>query len=424
MEPAVPSSTAMQKCRNEGGALAGLASLASLALLAGCGGSSPATHAPVVDGGADAAAQPDGATDAATPPDGATDAAPAVATPITGLSNDAWTWVPFDNAFCRDGSTTGIGVNVHPGATKLMIFLQGGGACFDALTCLDNPSTFGAADFASLMPDGGAASPGVFDRSDPANPVSDWNYVFVPYCTGDVHSGNQPNGMVPGLTTTQLFVGYANIGAFLARIVPTFPSQTQVLLTGVSAGGFGAAANYIHVARAFGTVPVTLFDDSGPMMDSPYVATCLSQDWVQTWALDRTILADCGSDCANDGHFLIDYTKHVVAAYPNIAFGLLESTDDVTITKFFGFGANNCTTVAPLSGDTFTAGLDDIRTKLAAYPNFGEYVFSGTRHTTIENTADFDSLSVGADAGTDAGGVAVTAWMAQILAGHASNVGP
>ena len=36
-----------------------------------------------------------------------------------------WTFVPFDDAFCADGTTTGIGVN--PGG-RLVIYLMGGGA--------------------------------------------------------------------------------------------------------------------------------------------------------------------------------------------------------------------------------------------------------------------------------------------------------
>jgi hypothetical protein len=62
----------------------------------------------------------------------------------------------------------------------------------------------------------------------------------------------------------QKFVGYAVISLYLQRLVETFSGVTQVLLTGMSAGGFGAAANYLQVARSFGSVHVYLLDDSGP----------------------------------------------------------------------------------------------------------------------------------------------------------------
>ncbi len=54
--------------------------------------------------------------------------------------------------------------------------------------------------------------------------------------------------------------------------------MTKVLLTGISAGGFGAAANYPQVARAFAPVPVYDLDDSGPPgAEDPYLPKCLQQ---------------------------------------------------------------------------------------------------------------------------------------------------
>ena len=88
--------------------------------------------------------------------------------------------------------------------------------------------------------------------------------MYVPYCTGDVHAGNRKDATVSGVTGKQQFVGYVNVANDLKRIVPSFPGLTKVLLTGVSAGGFGAASNYVQMAKAFGSVPVYELDDSGP----------------------------------------------------------------------------------------------------------------------------------------------------------------
>src|SRR5271154_3071426 len=49
--------------------------------------------------------------------------------------DDAWTWVPFDNAFCGNGSTVGIGVNLSTTSTRVLLYLEGGGACWNELTC-------------------------------------------------------------------------------------------------------------------------------------------------------------------------------------------------------------------------------------------------------------------------------------------------
>src|SRR6185312_8681365 len=131
---------------------------------AGCAGdapdsaSPPAHHATPVDAGA--SADDDDGDDAATPPVEHDDAAPpasevADAAPEGGLPpfvatgtaitapEGTWTWVPFPDTSCRDGSSAGIAVSLKSASSKLVIFVQGGGACFDAVTCAVNPANTG-----------------------------------------------------------------------------------------------------------------------------------------------------------------------------------------------------------------------------------------------------------------------------------------
>jgi hypothetical protein len=355
--------------------------------------------------------------------------------PITGVSTETWTWVPFPNAKCRDGSSTGIGINYNPSSNNVMIYLEGGGACFNFSTCVldSNPSSFSESDFmmrASSSEDEFGLNEGIFDRTQSANPVKDWSYIYVPYCTGDVHAGNA-TGTVPDVSGTQDFDGYTNMQQYLSRIVPTFPHATQVLFTGMSAGGFGAAADYDLAATAFGSVPVTMLDDSGPFMEDPYFAKCLETLTTSLWGLDNTLFATCGGTCSTAGSAFIEYAKYAVNKYPNVAFGLADSIDDGTISQFFGFGASDCTGYQQLTPTQYGDGLYDIRTQLASYSNFGTFYFPGTIHTTTQSAAFYTRTSGGGgDGGTDGGGpdgggnVLMVDWVAALLAGHASNVGP
>lgn len=350
---------------------------------------------------------------------------------ITGLTPKTWTWVPFPDAHCSDGSPTGIGINVNPDSTKLMIYLEGGGACFNAATCLITPSCFpesgscGTGTFdswkagtASRLP----SSPfrGIFDRTNPQNPVGDWNMVYVPFCTGDVFAGTNPAAQVPDVTGTREFVGYTNVGLFVDWLVPTFPKLSQVLLTGVAAGGFGAVINYLQVAEAFGSVPVQLLDDSGPLMGAPYVPKCLQARWGQIWGIDEVMLPACGADCPDPTNYYIDAQKHLINRFPDRQFGLIDATHDDIIANFYGFGANNCAPAllpTPVPAETYLEGLQDIRTKLAGSPNFGSFYFDGTVHPTLA-VEDFYTLTAGG------GGVLLTDWIKEFLAGAVSNVGP
>jgi hypothetical protein len=351
------------------------------------------------------------------------DAAPLDTTPIpiTGMPAMTWQFVPVEGAICRDGSATGIGINLNQNSRKLMIFLQGGGACFNSLTCAMNPSSFGMSDFTSFVSSMGSG--GLLDRTNAANPVADWNFVFVPFCTGDVHAGNKRDASVPGVSGAQQFVGYVNMTRYLARIVPTFPGLTQVLLTGVSAGGFGAAANWPQTARAFGSVPVYDIDDSGPPMEDPYVPKCLQQQWATLWGFDKTILAECGADCPDPTNYTLDATIHALKAYPHVPMGLVEDTDDEVITLFYGFGQNNCAgTIDPVSGAMFTAGLLDSRMKLTAYSNFGSFIFQGTAHTSLGGTTTYDTVSASSG---DAATVQLSDWVTTLVGGGTvTEVGP
>lgn len=416
--------------------------------LVGCGSSSSEATSGGADGGPDAT--PDAGVDAKSVAEAGPDGAASGPFATSTLMPATWTWIPVDGAICRDGSPTGIGVSLGTETDKLMIYLEGGGACFNALTCGMNPAKYGKTNFTTGFVGPGAphASAGIFNRGFAPNPVKNWTFVYVPYCTGDVHAGNQPDQTVPGVTGKQQFVGYVNVEKDLTRIVPSFPGLTKVLLTGISAGGFGAASDYVQVAKAFGTVPVYEIDDSGPPMPDPYNAKCLLTEQVNLWGFDKTILKDCGTDCSDLGSFPLDFAKHVGKTYPNVPLGLIESTDDGTITQFFGFAANNCTATVPTAvpAATFTAGLTAVQSALASYPNFGSFIFglpgaaNSTQHTSLgedstfqnEDTNAADTLLTSTDAGTSPeagaadGGARITLvdWVTQLVAGTTSNVGP
>jgi hypothetical protein len=345
---------------------------------------------------------------------------------ITQVVPETWTWVPFPESKCRDGSTTGIGVNFNPASQNLVIYMEGGGACFNFETCVGNPSSFGAADFPMRFPsasDGGTpeSGNGILDRTNAANPVADWNFIYVPYCTGDIHAGNNPAGTVLDVTGPQMFVGYQNVNLFLERIVPTFATAKQVLLTGVSGGGFGAAANYAHVQRAFGAVPVDMLDDSGPFMEDPYLPLCLQNEVRTLWGLDSTVGADCEGQCNDPGTFFVDLARHISTKYPARTFGLMDSVDDGTISEFFGFGAADCTSFVQESATTFGDGLNDIRTKLAAEHNLGTFYFPGTDHTSLGDDSFYQRDTTSLDGGA---GVLLTSWVGSLVHGTTYNAGP
>lgn len=308
-------------------------------------------------------------------------------------------------------------MNLNSASTKVAIYLEGGGACFNSITCSANPSHFDANSFNSRK----ASLAGIFDRTQAQNPLKNWNYVYVPYCTGDVHAGDNPNGKVVNVKGTQQFVGYADMTRYLGRIVPTFKNATEVLLTGASAGGFGSAANFLQTSQAFGSIPVDLLDDSGPPMSSKTITPCLLSELRTLWNFDATILKACGTNCPDKTNYLSEMIQYAAQKYSSRQLALISSVADSTIRGFLSFGENNCTYGA-MSAQQYQQGLLDLRTLMKGDSNFGTYYIGQcsdtpcSHHTWIMDNTTFY--------GTTVGGTSMPAWVGALVSGTASNVGP
>jgi len=330
---------------------------------------------------------------------------------IDGLTEGEWKWVPFPDSSCANGTPTGIGVNLGT-SKRLLVFLEGGGACWNALTCY----TLQTASFISKPFDEEAfrtriSSVGgsLLDRGLEDNPFKDDSFVYVPYCTGDVHAGNV-EAEYDGTPTRH--VGRRNFEAFLARIVPTFEDVERVVLSGSSAGGFGAALNFWRAQYAFGpNVRVDLLDDSGP----PFPASKMEyfEDWKAAWKLEEAVPPGCDA-CKTE---LANALPYYLTKYPASRFALLSYTRDNVIAQFYA-----------LSGADFEAGLLDLVTASFGRSNAAAFIVPGNKHTMLGNLsivtgAESSAPDGGTPDGDDAGapgvnGTALSAWLSQMVGDH------
>jgi hypothetical protein len=328
-------------------------------------------------------------------------------------------WYPIAGTQCRDGSQTGIFVKTTT-SSKLVIYLEGGGACSNGPFCGFNPANvnqvlsgdgervIGSALGATAgrqqpgVYTGGTLS-GIFDSANAANPFKDWNVVYVPYCTGDVHFGTRKNATVPGVTTPQQFVGYLNMQAFISRIVPTFKDKVdRVILTGASAGGFGAALNYSMVQDSFTTAKVDVLDDSGPPFTDQYMPVCLQKRWRESWGFDASLPSDCTACRQADGGGIIKLADFLLAKHPQGKIALVSSHEDEVIRLFYSVGQQNClnydtanpVAIVLLQGDpnyyftaaSYTAGLNQLRSNYLNTGRFGTYFMGGANVSVHQHT--------------------------------------
>jgi len=190
------------------------------------------------------------------------------ATPIspaaTAQTDAAAGWVqktPGGDCGCALGSAYSFFVRTAD-PTKVVLYLDGGGACWSAATCA--PSG-GNRYKTEVNPPG---TEGIFDFGNPRDPLAGYSVVYVPYCTADVHLGHATTTYAPGLTIHH--EGYANGSAALKQLVESFPRATQVVVVGASAGSVAAPFYAGLVADRLPAAHVTsIADSSGSYPDAP-----------------------------------------------------------------------------------------------------------------------------------------------------------
>ncbi len=271
--------------------------------------------------------------------------------PITGAKLHEWQWVPVPEARCMGNDATGMHFSLGD-PTKLAILMEGGGACYNSTTCTlslaIHPIGATATDSAVLTEVYGS---NLFNRDDPNNPIRDYSYVFFPYCSGDVFAGASSAGSGFEGRTQQ---GYYNVQAYLRRLIASFPAADKVLLTGVSAGGFGAALNFDQVQEAFGQkTRVYLLDDSGPPLPPAQMSPCLQERWREAWSFDAILPPDAacpGCRNARTDVGVMGMVKYLKEKYRNRRLGVISGSQDAVIREFFGFGLDDCAGLDPIAG--------------------------------------------------------------------------
>ena len=196
---------------------------------------------------------------------------------------------------CGNNTPYKFWVNYSNKSDNLVVVLEPGGACWDYDSCTGKAGVLGAANVDGLPDDHYELAPFISPFLNPDNadnPSKDWNYVYIPYCTGDVHTGNVVATYTDSVTGDSIDFhhdGHATILEVTSWIDQNFTHMPKMLVTGCSAGGVGSMVNYhflrngVHAAEQG-----YLLDDSGPIFpDAPGgYSTPMHQKIRQAWNLD------------------------------------------------------------------------------------------------------------------------------------------
>ncbi|WP_241521202.1 pectinacetylesterase family protein [Kineobactrum sediminis] len=270
------------------------------------------------------------------------------------------------------------------GSEDLVIFLQGGGACWSDLCLATEQAAPGIPPF------------GILDPARADNPVADWNTVYLPYCDGSLHAGDQDVDTDDDGEADRFHRGLHNLSASLDVAVSTFPAPRKILLTGISGGAFGTTYAMPLVRKLYPNVPIELINDSGIGLgrqdDRSFIEQLLDE-----WNANAFFPESCETCIGDDGH-ITDYHKYQLSEDDNFRLGMMSYTRDAVIAGVF-------VRIPPEEFEAALRGeLDDLE---AAYPErVRSFVATGTEHTFLLG-----------DLQKTGGGTAVADWVSAMLEG-------
>jgi len=182
--------------------------------------------------------------------------------------------------------------------TKLLIFEQGGGACWQDFY------------FCNILAEDQEAPPefpvGIWDFDNPDNPFHDYSIVYMPYCDGSVFSGDNdvPDANFP-FGPVRFHRGMRNQSAAMDLAKATFPNANRITVSGSSAGGVGASGFAPYLVRFLygNNVKLTVFNDAGPVavnLDDTANIAARAADWQfgQFYPASCTACSDTGQNTA------------------------------------------------------------------------------------------------------------------------------
>ena len=191
-----------------------------------------------------------------------------------------WVVHDADGCFCADGSDYQY-LTWAGDPEKVVIFLQGGGACFTAETCeIGGPDQSFSHDIVADLEAArsGGFRRGLFDFDNPENPVGDWTVIYLPYCTGDVFLGTRAHTYSDEVVISH--TGNLNARKGVEHLLANHPGATHVFVTGSSAGAVPAPLVAGLVAEQYPDADVAaLGDGAGGYGANPVVMGFLNAQW-------------------------------------------------------------------------------------------------------------------------------------------------
>jgi hypothetical protein len=300
---------------------------------------------------------------------------------------------------------------------NLVVYFEGGGACWNDVTCTfpGDGSGGGEGFYTPAIPRGTSPAQldGIFNLRREDNPVKDWDMVYVPYCTGDLHSGSAvqtyDNAGLPGLPAQFdiRHTGFDNTMVVLDWVRRNVEAPRKVLVAGSSAGGYGATINFPWLRKLYPKARVHVLADASQGITTPDFDTGGPRVGRGSWNTQLPPWAAGVDPASIPGPQLM----HAAAqAHPEVRAGQFTTVLDEVQIGFYAvmrgcFALNDCPNV-PV--EWYTAMATAALTDRYSLPNYRHYIAAGSYHTVLASPEFFRERTVG---------VAFKNWLDAMLGG-------
>lgn len=322
----------------------------------------------------------------------------AALSPRPSAATDGWTQIAAQGTTCWDGQPWHF--YFRPGtASKLVVYFQGGGACWNAASC--DPSRQPGFDL-GIAPSDHALAHGLLDLRRADNPINEWNVAFLPYCTADMHIGANSTWYQRGDGSRFTFqhTGQTNTRVALdwiaSRMIAQGVAPDTVLVTGESAGAIAAAYYGIDIGDRFPSAQLVVIGDGAGGYRSASV-----NDMLAAWGVLETLPR--ASAFADPGQVYFE-TFYVATneRHPGARLAQVNHADDRVQRRLLDLMG------APVEQLTkgLTCNLNEIRIDS---PGFHSFIYPGDAHIMLRTDGLYTARCEG---------VALVDWIGDLLAGR------
>ncbi|CAJ1327303.1 unnamed protein product [Effrenium voratum] len=326
---------------------------------------------------------------------------------LAELPKDVSTLIlPGGNTRCIFSDSPKYGFQVVPGvADKLLLFFQGGGACFnDASTQTATPCLTRVVQQPLV---------GVFDRESLTNPFRDYTVVHINYCSGDLHVGNVARWYLDKAGQRVEQRGYANALSALKWTRSHLGRLSSLVVAGSSTGALGAQLWAPALLRSLSFDAASLLIDSdlgifprhaeGPLLTG--FGACETGLFSSMPRLQQR--------CTARELSIEEVFEDVATSFPRVTTAAITSTGDKMQVRFYNAVCMANMLPERLTAEGFHARLLERLEAYNRHPNFVTFLISGESNYFLPLKAYFS---------TEVEGIPLPRWLDDLPEGPGQSI--